>query len=326
MKRKRILYLITKATHGGAQKYVCDLSTNLPKEEFEPVVAYGTKGELVRDMATANIETRALPSLTRDVGIISDIKSFFEIYRLLRTIRPDVIHLNSSKAAALGALAARLTGIPKIIFTAHGWPFGEKRNILAKLVLWKISWLTALLSHRVICVSNYDLISARHMPFISGKATLIYNGIKPMVFGSGEVIRNAFPAGVKIAGTIGELTKNKNQIALIEQARNNPGTYVAIVGEGEDRSMLQQKIREYDLESRVRLFGFLPAADVLKGFDTFSLPSVKEGLPYVLLEAKQAGLPIEANRVGGVGEVLDAKDVTRFSLAQMIEKTFALYR
>ena len=72
--------------------------------------------------------------------------------------------------------------------------------------------------------------------------------------------------------------------------------------------------------------GFQLASTVLKGFDIFALPSIKEGLPYVLLEAKAAGLPIEANRVGGVGEILDAKDLNDFSLEQMVQKTVALYR
>jgi glycosyltransferase involved in cell wall biosynthesis len=67
------------------------------------------------------------------------------------------------------------------------------------------------------------------------------------------------------------------------------------------------------------------AESVLSGFDTFALPSLKEGLPYVLLEAKAAGLPIVANRVGGVGEILDAKDLSEFTLEKMVETTIALY-
>jgi len=89
--------------------------------------------------------------------------------------------------------------------------------------------------------------------------------------------------------------------------------------------MLSNKIREYGLQKRVKLFGFLPASETLKGFDEFALPSIKEGLPYVLLEARFAGLPIVANRVGGVGEILDAQDLREFSLDRMIEQTTRLY-
>ncbi|RJR13293.1 glycosyltransferase [Candidatus Parcubacteria bacterium] len=324
--RKKVLYLITKATVGGAQKYVYDLATNIPKDLYEPVVTYGEPGKLSKDLAHAGITTYQVPSLGRDVALFSDIKSFWKILKGLRKGRPDVVHLNSSKAAAIGALAARMAGIKNIIFTVHGWPFGERRNVLARLLIWNISWLTALLSRHVICVSDYDLRVAKNMPFVGKKARRIYNGISSIQFGSGDVIRNKFPAGVKILGTVGELTKNKNHIALIEQARQHSDMHVAIVGEGELRNMLEQKIKEYGIEARVKLFGFLPSSEVLKGFDVFVLPSIKEGLPYVLLEARQAGLPIEANRVGGVGEILDAKDMSEFSLTHMLESTTALYR
>ena len=71
--------------------------------------------------------------------------------------------------------------------------------------------------------------------------------------------------------------------------------------------------------------GFHWASEVLKGFDVFALPSIKEGLPYVLLEAKLAGLPIVANRVGGVEEILDAQSMEEFSLKRMVEKTVSVY-
>ena len=164
------------------------------------------------------------------------------------------------------------------------------------------------------------------MPFVAHKTVRIYNGIDLHIqFGSGEIIRSAFPANVKITGTVGELIKNKNQRALIAEAKDNPSMYVAIVGEGEDRPVLERKIKEYGLENRVKLFGFVPSPEVLRGFDTFALPSIKEGLPYVLIEAKVAGLPIVANRIGGVSEILEAKDLSEFSLETMVSKTVALY-
>ena len=79
--RTKILYLITKGTWGGAQHYVFDLATRLPKERFDVVVAYGTKGKLAEDLTTANVKIVQLPSLGRDVALVSDVKSFFEILR-----------------------------------------------------------------------------------------------------------------------------------------------------------------------------------------------------------------------------------------------------
>ncbi|HWB34058.1 MAG TPA: glycosyltransferase [Candidatus Paceibacterota bacterium] len=322
----KILFVITKANWGGAQRYVYDLATNLPHDRFDIAVAFGQPGRLAQELAQASIRALPIGSLQRDISAGSDTKSFFELYRLFKKERPDVVHLNSSKAGGVGALAARLAGIRKIVFTAHGWPFREQRTIIVRGIFWLTSWLTALFATNIICVSEYDLHQARRMPFVGHKAVRIYNGIDQSVpLGSGDIIRTAFPAGATITGTIGELTKNKNQMALVEQAKKDPSLCVAIVGEGELRPLLEKKISEYGLQDRVKLFGFLPARDVLKGFDVFALPSIKEGLPYVLLEAKAAGLPIETNRsIGGIAEILD-KPLGEFSLERMVAHTAQIY-
>ncbi|MDO8576582.1 MAG: glycosyltransferase [bacterium] len=327
MRRRKILFLITKATWGGAQRYVYDLATAL-RNEFEISVAFGQEGLLAKKLQEAHVATFPIHTLQRDVSISNDVKSFFELLRLFRSEKPDVVHLNSSKAAGVGALAARLAGVPRIVFTAHGWPFWEQRNPVSRSLIYLFSWLTALLSDKTIVVSDYDLRIARSMPFSRHKLIRIYNGIDPNFsteLQSGGFVREYFPKGVHITGTIGELNRNKNQIALIEQARKNPNMYVAICGDGENRLFLKRKIEEYKLDKRVLLFGFVEPRMVLKGFDTFALPSIKEGLPYVLLEAKVAGLPIIANRVGGVGEILDAKDLQEFSLEKMVKQTAQLY-
>ncbi|MFA6408493.1 MAG: glycosyltransferase [Candidatus Paceibacterota bacterium] len=322
---RNILFVITKSNWGGAQRYVYDLATALPKDEFDVGVAFGQPGQLAEELTKAGIKTHLVASMQRDVSLGDDIKSFFELIKIFRAEKPYIVHLNSSKAGGIGSLAARLSGVPRIIFTAHGWPFMEKRPALWRLVAWLGSWATAILSHSVIAVSENDLSIGKRLPFCGSKMQLVYNGIVLPPLGSGDIIRNAFPAGAHITGTIGELNRNKNQIALIEQARSDPHMYVAIVGDGEERANLEEKIREYGLENRVKLFGFLTASEVLRGFDTFALPSLKEGLPYVLIEARMAGLHIVANRVGGVGEILDAKDMSDFSLDQMVRKTTALY-
>lgn len=330
---KKVLFVITKSNWGGAQKYVYDLATSLSQEQFEVVVALGGTGEagaqtglLAERLKEAGVRTIFLESFTRDIYFFGEFKAFFELLKVIREERPDTLHLNSSKAGGIGSVAGRIAGVRRIIFTAHGFAHNEMRSFYQRVLIWIASWFTILCAHTVIVLSDYELKRAPVI-FSRKKLVVIHNGIAlPMQFDSGEKIRNAFPLGAQITGTIGELTKNKNQIALIEQAKADSDMYVAIVGEGEERTMLEKKIKKDNLGDRVKLFGFLPAREALLGFDIFALPSLKEGLPYVLLEAKCAGLPIVANRIGGIGEILDSKDPEEFSLARMVEKTTSLYR
>ncbi|MBY0294347.1 glycosyltransferase family 4 protein, partial [Patescibacteria group bacterium] len=291
----------------------------------EVAVAYGQPGLMETKLVQAGIEIIPLPIKNEaSVGAILKTKNILQ--KVFEERRPDVVHLNSSLVGISGAWAAHSSHIPKTIYTDHGWAFMEKRSLLARLAIWTLSWFTVLLVDKVIAVSEYELALTNRMPFVGNKAVRIYNGLDlNMEFGSGEIIRQAFPAGVKITGIVGELTKNKNQIALIEQAKNDSSMYLAIVGEGTDRAMLERKIKEYDLGDRVKMFGFQPATEVLKGFDVFALSSIKEALGFVILEARIAGLPIVAlHRVGGVGEALD-KPLSEFSKERMVRETLELY-
>ncbi len=306
MPRKKILYLITKATRGGAQKYVFDLATNLPKSEFESLVMYGTEGALVHELTTAGIKTRHLPSLGRDIAIFSDIRSFFEIRRSIKELHADVIHLNSSKAAALGALAARFAKVPNIIFTVHGWPFKEERGALTRAFIYFISWCTACLSHTVIVVSKTDEQLAKRMWGIRKKVRYIPLGIKYIealapdsgfraMFGTLQPAR--LQSGTLRMVTMAELTANKGLSFAIEAVallrERGVDTIYVIAGEGEDRNKLQSLAKKIGVEDRVFFPGFVAhAARNLSGFDVFVLPSIKEGTPYVLLEAARVGIPI----------------------------------
>ncbi len=213
---KKILFVITKSNWGGAQRYVFDLATHLPRDRFAVAVALGGTGAagaqtggLQQKLHEAGVRTIFVPSFVRYISAGSDIQSFFELYHLFKKESPDVVHLNSSKAGGVGALAARLAGVKKILFTVHGWPFWEPRHRGARGLIYMASWFTALLCHRVIVVSDYDLQVARNMPFVAPKVARIYNGIDlhpPL--GSGARIRAVFPSGAKITGTVGDLNTN----------------------------------------------------------------------------------------------------------------------
>lgn len=355
--RKKVLYLITKATWGGAQKYVFDLATHLSKTEFDVAVAYGERGRLVDMLEKAGIETHRISTLGRDIALVSDVSSFFQILIYLWRVRPDIVHLNSSKVGGVGALAARIARVPKIIFTSHGLAWDEDRGFLPRTFIYIASQLTFILCHMVITISED---THRRAP----GSVLIYNGMAAPQFLPSQEARRMLglaPAGL-IVGTIGELTRNKGYRYLLDAVRliKTPATFV-IVSDGEERQKIERRIVRESLP--VRLTGFVPdAARLLTAFDIFVMPSVKEGLPYVLIEAGQASLPTVASRIPGITDVLGdtgllipprnplalaqgletlLNDTGRrkalgqklrdrvtkeFSLEQMLRKTLALYR
>lgn len=344
--RKKILFLITKATFGGAQRYVYDLASNLPHHEYETGVAYGERGRLADLLETKGIPVLEIPSLRRNVALIGDIKSFFEIRDAIKAAQPDVLHVNSSKAAALGALAGRIYGVKTIVFTAHGWPFKESRDIFSQGVLYLASWITGLLATHVIVVSKTDERIGLRMPWVRKKIVHIPLGRENLNLASPqEGFREMFGAlptppitqkTVRIV-SIAELTKNKGLRygieAIAELMHRGIDCVYVIASDGEEHDRLTTLARELGVSDRVYLPGFIPdAARYLSGFDVYLLPSLKEGMPYVLIEASLAGLQIVATTVidqefaDALGRTTLVPPANSLALADAIEGLSALSR
>ncbi len=329
--RKKILYVITKSNFGGAQRYVYELATNLPSDQYEVVVAFGGAGILKDKLEAAGIRTITIDSFQRDISLGKELRSLSELWKLYKTEKPDVVHLNSSKAVAMGALVGRLVRIPKIISTVHGWPFLEPRHKVWKLLAWLGSWLSVLLSHRVIVVSDYDL--KQKMPLQSRKLIMIHTALPPINFKSLENARTELLSDdVRIShindlwlATNAELNHNKNLFAAVDAvvAYNQTAQrkiFYCIISDGELKKELADYIKELETEKQIMLLGYVDdARSYLKAFDIFLLPSKKEGMPYAVLEAGAAGLPTIASKVGGIPEVItdhetglliDPKDTT----------------
>lgn len=173
---RKILHIITKGTWGGASAYAFDLLCETQKRGFEPVLVYGTKGELSEKTAGFGIRTIQANSLERDVHILGDIKTLFSLYKIIQKESPDVVHVHSSKAGLLGSITARLARTKKIVFTAHGWPHNESRPDWQKIIFRFLEWLTILFSTNTIAVSETMHAQAPDA-FLQNKITVIKNGI-----------------------------------------------------------------------------------------------------------------------------------------------------
>lgn len=315
---KRILYVITKGTWGGAQRYVYDLAAAAKARGHQVVVAYGSEGVLAQHLREQGLRSVRLPSLERDISLTSDWSAYRELYRLISQEAPDVLHLNSSKVGLLGALAGRVLNIPCIIFTAHGWAFNEDRSPATRAALWLAHYTTLLLCHKTIAVSRAVLGQTKSMPLVRGKVQMIPLGIEEPDFMEREFARAQLEArmqtpllgGTLWIGALSELTWNKSVHTLLRalkilKERGVPAG-VVVFGEGEERQFLETLVGEQGLQEQVRLLGFVQeGARYLKAFDIFAFPSRTEALGYALIEAGYAGLPCVASCVGGVPEIVE---------------------
>jgi glycosyltransferase involved in cell wall biosynthesis len=324
--RTRILFVVTKSVLGGAQRYVYDLATSLPRDTYDVAVAFGGTGApksapgILSDMLVgAGVRTIYIPELGRDLNASSDKAAYQALRTLFEKERPDIVHLNSSKVGGLGALAARRAHVRKIIYTAHGWAFTERVSPFARLIRLLLSYATILLSDTVICVSKSDRRAAAWLPFTHGKLRVIHNGIRSMpsltreearatLFSPQEIARHANDLWIV---SVAELTQNKNlfrsadAIAIANSDTAAIPIFYTIIGMGEQHKALQAYIEKKNLAGSVHLAGFVPESRrYLAGFDGVLFASIKEGLPYAILEAGLAELPIVASRTGGIPEII----------------------
>lgn len=332
----KILYLITKSNFGGAQRYVFDLATEMTKHGEDVVVGFGGEGALATKLTEAGIRTIKIPELERDINILADIKTFFFLCDIYGKEQPDIIHLNSSKIGALGALAGRLInawvhvlrllgkgGNPaRIIFTGHGWAFNEQRGDLQRFLIGAAHWFTIRLAHQTIAVSNKTREQVGVLPFSWHKLVVIHNGIgtldqasrsdaRKKILANTRLENKDIPPETIVIGTLAELHKNKGLnfaiegLAQLKKQVTMPLAFI-ILGEGEERAALEKQAREAGLEEEILFAGYKErGAELLHAFDIFLLPSVTEAFPYAILEAGKAGLPIVASNVGGIPEIID---------------------
>lgn len=339
----KVAYLITKSNWGGAQKYVYDL-ISAARSDYEvvaifggtgaPGTAAGLLGQKVQDLN--GIKTIYVRSFARDIFIWLELKAFWEIFSILRQERPDILHVNSSKAAGMGALAGRILGIKKIIFTVHGWPFKERRFFLSRALIWLATLVTGLLAHQIIVISKNDYRIGTKIPGLKNKIKLIYNGLtEPKLFNQEEARAKLglsnLPDNTWILGTIAELHPNKSLKTVIQALVNLPqNVHYAIMGDGEEKANLETLAKNLNLSDRLHLIGFVPeAARYLAAFNAFVLPSAKEGQPYVLLEAGLSSLPCLGSNISGINDILDENSGYLFpfddaaTLANQVKKIIA---
>ncbi|MBD3311235.1 MAG: glycosyltransferase [Candidatus Magasanikbacteria bacterium] len=352
MKKKKILFIITQGHWGGAQRYVFDLAVNLNKY-FDITVAVGEKNgktDLQKQLATnpstssrqGRISLRAgneqrtinkeqkikivqLEYLVRHISPIKDLLAILELQKLYKKTKPDIIHLNSSKAGILGSVAKLFIVHCSlfIVYTAHGWVFNEPIPKLKKCLYKSSEKFTARFKDKIITLSDKDFSDAKNILKIKPeKLDLIKLAIKPPKhkFKKQEArkklntfLKNKIESDTFLIGTIANFYPTKGIDILLEaislkKDRLPKNIKFVIIGNGPEYKNSKIQISNSKIENIVEVPGFIDKAyKLFPAFDLFVLPSRKEGLPYTILEAINYKIPIIATDVGSIGSLIQDK-------------------
>lgn len=318
----RIL-LMTEAAGSGVGRHILDLASGLALGGHEIHLLYSpNRAEdrfLQRIGELEEIMTIGVMPMERSVSPKNDLSTLFRIKEYIRNNGPfDIIHGHSSKAGAMARLL-KVTGMhnARIIYTPHAFiTLSPNLSIKEKLIYRVIERsLGTLLTDAVVTVSNHEAQHAVELGIPLRKVSVITNGID--IDDEAPIARDDYRASIGardndiVIGFSGRLDYQKAPEVLIEAflrlADVNTGSklHLVMLGDGPKREELEKMVKDCPNSENIHFLGYHPfAAAVLNAMDIFVLPSRYEGLPYVLLEAMTARLPIVATYVGGNSELV----------------------
>lgn len=367
----RIL-LVVESSSGGAGRHVMDLAEGLIARHCAVHLLYATGriDRIFRDrLHSMPVLHQQVIEMRRSIHP-TDLLAMAAVCRYVKTSGPfDIIHGHASKGGAIARLAGMVCGIPSF-HTFHGLIMMDPTLPLCKrLIYLTIERGLAMAATRLIAVSPEEARAAAALKLAAPRISIIPNGVgKPNLTPRRQArLALDLPEHALVVGFIGRLVAQKSPDVLLrafaQASASIPNAYLAMIGSGPLANELHALTRELGISDKVRWPGERDARTCLAGFDVFALSSRKEGLPYVILEAMAAGLPVVATASAGVesllkdgenGLVVPADDpaafagallrvlndpeqraalgrsslqrVAAFSIDQMVEKHLRLYR
>ncbi|WP_293893634.1 glycosyltransferase [Flavobacterium sp.] len=224
---------------------------------------------------------------------ITNLKNIWKLYKWFKIENPDIVHTAAAEANFHGIIAAKMAGVKNIIAEEIGFPNHSNKARFIFSNLYK-------LTKKVICVSKavQDYLIAID-EIDSKKGYVIYNPVSEK-----DYIKRELPNEFTIV-SVGRFEKVKNQKLLINafSKLNNKSSKLILVGDGRERSNIEQLISELNLNKRVTITGFVPNPEhYIAKSSLFVLPSFSEGFGIAVVEAMQQGLPCLCTNVGGIPE------------------------
>jgi len=295
---KTIVHLIDRLTIGGLERVIANFITGTHEQPISNIIIS------IREVVTTGIMPSHVDvfSLRKQEG--HDLPSHIRLWKLLRKIKPDIIHTYNLPSIEYHPIAW-CAGVKGHIHAEHGRDAGDphglnkKHNTLRKL-------MSRFIQSYVSVSEDLHAWLIDHVGIAEKKAVLIQNGINTDRFNlpktESEVLRFAIVA--RITPVKDHLNLLKAFLVLKEELGHKALPQLAIVGDGDHKEALEEFCRNGGLEC----VEFLGARDdveqILASTDVFVLSSIAEGIPMTILEAMSARIPIVSTNVGGIPEVV----------------------
>jgi glycosyltransferase involved in cell wall biosynthesis len=316
----RVLRLFSRLNVGGPSLHVVHLTVGLRAFGFETLLAVGREGpregNLLSWAQSRGVECRQIAGLGREIRPVSDSRSLIEVYRLMRRFRPAIVHTHTAKAGLLGRVAARVAGVPIRVHTFHGHVLRGYFGPLRTHAFRRLEARLALSTQMLVAVSEAvkrDLVELG----VAGPERI---RVIPLGLDLEPLARSPLPRGAlrgpgrvaegaPLIGCVGRLAPIKDLGTLLEAVarvhRVRPDVRVALVGDGEERALLEARCEGLGLSGVVCFHGWKHEMEQVYGdLDVVVNSSRNEGTPVALIEALAAGRPVVATRVGGTPDLL----------------------
>jgi glycosyltransferase involved in cell wall biosynthesis len=335
----KILHIITRLIQGGAQQNtVLSCAAQVRAGHgvhlaYGPI--YGPEGSLLDEAKASGAVLHEIPSMRRAVNLWHDRRCYYALRKLIREVRPDVVHTHSSKAGIVGRAAAwhefrcgtyRIPPVNHdwggplpiiIVHTVHGLPFHKRQNRLIHYAYVMLERRAAKRCHHLVAITP-AMVEAFERKRIAGadRFTVIPSGVDLARFEVGEdarvLARQRLEIGpnVPVVALLARLDALKGHDDVLDilpgLLKRFEGLQLLFIGDGWRRGHLEARIRDEGLAGHVRLMGLIPherVREVLPAADVKVLPSYQEGQSRTLVEALLCGCGIVAYDVGGIGSV-----------------------
>jgi len=320
------LRVIARLNMGGPALHVAYLSAGLKDRGYDTTLVAGSLAVGEESMAGVaehlGVPIETVPDLHREISPLHDLRAVYHVARLIRELRPQILHTHTAKAGTIGRLAAVLAGDaapPIVVHTFHGHVlrgyFGPLRSNLFRLLEhWLATRTTALVA--VSPEVRDDLVALGVAP--AEKFTVVRLGIELQervgsLDGNAQGLEMRRVLGIApdrfVVGWIGRMTgvKRTDDVLLAVRRLRDRGVdaVLCMVGDGPDRETVERRARQLGIVRNSLFLGYQDeVAPYYAVFDALILPSANEGTPVSAIEALAGGRPVVATEVGGVPDVV----------------------